>query len=108
MEEKEHQGLTLTEESVIVPPPTDEERLAKEQEASERIAAQTAFLYYQVFSDGDGAAILEDLHQAYMERGSVDQDNPDPYLTAFREGERGVVLKIISLMKMGAAGGHPQ
>lgn len=108
MDEQEHQGLSLTEESVMPQPPTDEERLAKQQAASEKAVAQIAYLYYQVFIDGDGKKVLEDLHAAYQERSSVDPDNPDPYLTAFREGERAVVLKIIALMKMGVAGGHPQ
>lgn len=107
MDEREHEGLSLTEESVIATPPTDEERLAEQQAVSEKAIAQTAYLYYQVFSGGDGAAILQDLHEAYMERGSVDLDNPDPCLTAFREGERGVVLKIIALMKMGATNPNP-
>ncbi len=107
MDEQEHQGLSLTEESVIPTPPTDDERLAEQQAASERAAAQMHYLYYQVFIDGDGAKVLEDLHAEFCERGSVDPDNPDPYMTAFREGERAVVLKIIAMMKMGAANPNP-
>ncbi len=108
MDEREHEGLSLTEETVVATPPTDEERLANQKAASDKATAQTAYLYYQVFIDGDGKKVLEDMHAAYMERPSVDPNNPDPYLTAFREGERSVVLTIILLMKMGAAAGHPQ
>ena len=58
-------------------------------------------LYYQCFSEGAGAGVLEDLTRSYMERSSVDEDNPDPVMIAFREGERSVVLKIMALMRTG-------
>ncbi len=63
---------------------------------------RTGKLYWHCFSEGAGAGVLEDLHKSYMDRSSFDEDNPDPYLTAFREGERAVVLKIMALMRLGS------
>lgn len=68
----------------------------------EQSLEKIAILYWQCFSGGAGAGVLEDLHRSYMERLSVNEDNPDPYMTAFREGERSVVLKIMALMKKGS------
>lgn len=68
----------------------------------DKILHKTAVLYYQCFTEGAGAGVLEDLHTSYMERSSIDEDNPDPYMTAMREGERAVVLKIMAMMKLGS------
>jgi hypothetical protein len=57
--------------------------------------------YYNTFSAGDGSVVLEDLHRSYMDRCSLDEYNPDPQATAFREGQRSVVLLIKALMAQG-------
>jgi hypothetical protein len=101
MDEREHAGVLVGEETVILPPPSEEEQKERDRKASDKAILKAAHLYYLVFSEGDGAAVLEDLHASYMERGSVDPSKPDPFMTAFREGERAVVLKIIAMMKMG-------
>ncbi len=108
MDEREHEGLSSDEASYTQPELTDEEIHEENREAHQRAASRITYLYYQLFSLGDGAEVLEDMCQAYMERSSVDVDNPDPYLTAFCEGQRSVVLQIINFMKMGAAGVSPQ
>lgn len=72
----------------------------------DRELREVGVLYYQCFSEGAGAGVLEDLHRSYMDRVSVNEDNPDPYMTAFREGERSVVLKIMALMKLGSETPH--
>ena len=68
--------------------------------------------YYNTFSSGEGAVVLEDMHRSYMDRCSLDEYNPDPNMTAFREGQRSVVIVIKALMAEGmlkpeTAGGGP-
>jgi hypothetical protein len=53
--------------------------------------------YRATFCDSDeGARVLQDLLNAYYSRSSFD---PDPYKTAFHEGERSVIIRLINLMK---------
>ncbi len=114
MSEKEHSTVGLTEEVDYTPdtspegadfyegPDPEEEVRRLEVEAS-REAAKKARAYYNTFSIGDGQAVLEDLMVGFMKRGSLDEENPDPYLTAFREGQRSVVLLIEKMMEMGVS-----
>ena len=81
--------------------PTDEERLEELNREQEKVIHKQARLYYLVFTSPDGAAVFEDMRIAYMNRVSVDEENPDPYLTAFNEGQRSVVLQIMALMEIG-------
>jgi hypothetical protein len=67
----------------------------------EKLRDKMAKAYYNTFSGGEGALVLEDMHRSYMDRGSLDEFNPDPHLTAYREGQRSVVLVIKALMAEG-------
>lgn len=80
---------------------TEEELRERLQRENEKEIAKKAYLYYLLFSSPDGMAVLEDMEQAYMYRSSLDEMNPDPYLTAYCEGQRNVVLQIRALMKIG-------
>lgn len=80
---------------------TEEEHLERIKRENEKEIAKKAYLYYLVFSSPDGAAILKDMEESYMDRSSLDEMNPDPYLTAYCEGQRNVVLQIRALMKVG-------
>lgn len=53
-------------------------------------------LYLRIFKSADGEKMLEDLEK----RCNVNQTSfsPDPYETAFREGQRSVVLFIQSML----------
>jgi len=55
--------------------------------------------YLNVFTSPAGERILEDLRVSYGEKGSFDPENPDPLLTAFREGQRSHYLKILFMME---------
>ena len=57
--------------------------------------------YYNTFSSGDGAVVLEDLNRSFMDRCSHDETEPDSHQTAFREGQRSVVIVIKALMAEG-------
>ena len=57
--------------------------------------------YYNCFSMGDGAVVLADLNRSFMDRCSHNEDDPDPNQTAFREGQRSVVILIKALMAEG-------
>ena len=81
--------------------PTDEERLEELNKEQDRAIHRKARLYYLVFTAPDGANVFEDMRVAYMNRVSLDEHNPDPYLTAFNEGQRSVVLQIMALMEIG-------
>ena len=67
----------------------------------DQVRDKMARVYYNTFSGGDGAVALEDMHRSYMDRCSLDEYNPDPQMTAFREGQRSVVLVIQALMAQG-------
>lgn len=57
--------------------------------------------YYNTFSQGEGAIVLGDLYASFMDRCSHDETDPDPHQTAFREGQRSVVILIKALMAEG-------
>lgn len=67
----------------------------------DQVRATMTKAYYNTFSSGDGAVVLADMYRSYMDRCSVDEYNPDPNLTAFREGQRSVVILIKALMAEG-------
>ena len=54
--------------------------------------------YRQTFGTQSGRRVLQDLRTSFSKR--VSYTKGDPYDTAFREGERNVVLKIESMLKM--------
>jgi hypothetical protein len=58
----------------------------------DQVRDRMAKAYYNTFSAGDGSVVLEDLHRSYMDRCKA---------TAFREGQRSVVLLIKALMAQG-------
>jgi len=53
--------------------------------------------YRQVLSDEDGAFVIDDLEKRFNVNST--SFSKDPYETAFREGQRDVVLFIKSSMK---------
>ncbi len=53
-------------------------------------------LYMATFNTKEGEVVLEDLTQAYYHRSSFTKD---PYETAFKEGQRAVVVRILNLLK---------
>lgn len=58
--------------------------------------------YHVTFTSTSGAEVLEDLSKTYL---MVESHTPgDPYTTAFREGQRSIVLQIHRLMAAVAQG----
>ena len=57
----------------------------------------TIALYKQVFTSDQGEQLLEDLGVRFCENSST--FSPDPYETAYREGQRTVVLFIKSMLR---------
>jgi len=53
--------------------------------------------YQHTFDTPEGKRVLADLQSAYYHRLSYTKD--DPYETAFREGQRNVIIRIINLIK---------
>ena len=52
---------------------------------------------YQItFSSKEGERVLADITSAYYHRSSFKND---PYETAYREGQRSVLIRVINLMK---------
>jgi len=52
--------------------------------------------YRTTFSTKDGERVLADLESAYYHRSSFSKD---PYETAFNEGSRAVVVRILNLIR---------
>ena len=52
--------------------------------------------YSFTFSSEEGKRVMEDLEQAYYNRISFSRD---PYATAFNEGQRAVIVRILNLLK---------
>jgi hypothetical protein len=52
--------------------------------------------YKITFSSKEGEKVLADLTSAYYHRGSFKEN---PYETAYREGQRSVLIRIINLLK---------
>jgi len=53
--------------------------------------------YQTTFDTKEGKRVLADLQSAYYHRSS--HTKGDPYETAFREGQRNVIIRIINLIK---------
>ena len=51
--------------------------------------------YLGTFTTDEGKRVYNDLLQAYYHRSSFDND---PYKTAFQEGQRSVIIRLINLM----------
>jgi len=60
-------------------------------------------LYAETFSTGPGQVVLKDLRRQYCDTSSYTPG--DPYETAFREGQRSVVLGILSELRQS---NHPE
>ena len=52
--------------------------------------------YLVTFSSKEGERVLADLTSAYYHRSSFSKD---PYETAFKEGQRAVIVRILNLLK---------
>ncbi len=52
--------------------------------------------YKTTFSTKEGERVLADLESAYYHRSSFSKD---PYETAFKEGQRAVIVRILNLLK---------
>ncbi len=52
--------------------------------------------YRGTFSTQEGERVLADLTSAYYHRSSFSKD---PYETAFKEGQRAVIVRILNLLK---------
>ncbi|QDP62406.1 MAG: hypothetical protein GOVbin3393_14 [Prokaryotic dsDNA virus sp.] len=68
---------------------SDAEQLNKEH-------TQLATDYLVTFSTPEGERVLQDLQAAYGDRISF---SSDPYATAYKEGQRSVLLRINNLLK---------
>ena len=53
--------------------------------------------YQFTFDTKEGKRVFADLKEAYYHRSSYQKN--DPYETAFREGQRSVIIRIINLIK---------
>lgn len=53
--------------------------------------------YQSAFDTKEGKRVLDDLKSAYYHRSS--HTKGDPHETAFREGQRSVIIRIINLIK---------
>ena len=63
---------------------------------SEQELKQQKIDYLVTFSSKEGERVLADLTSAYYHRSSFSKD---PYETAFKEGQRAVIVRIINLLK---------
>ena len=52
--------------------------------------------YLVTFNSKEGERVLADLTSAYYHRSSFSKD---PYETAFKEGQRAVIVRILNLLK---------
>lgn len=52
--------------------------------------------YKQCFTSPAGVEVLKDLEAAYGNRSSF---SSDPYQTAFKEGQRSMVLRILTMLR---------
>ena len=72
----------------------------QEGKAAERAEKETARAYLMFEEDVRGRLILEDLKRGYHFYSSTFNPNqPDDRLTAFREGQRSVVLDILAALE---------
>ena len=54
-------------------------------------------LYKRLFNSEDGSRVLQDLMVSHYMTGNT--MSADPYVTAFNEGQRNVVLRLLKLVK---------
>jgi hypothetical protein len=66
------------------------------QEEEDKELKQLKGNYQTTFNTKEGEQTLADLESAYYRRGSFLKD---PYETAYREGQRSVIIRIKNLMK---------
>ena len=52
-------------------------------------------IYLSTFASMEGETVLADLQSAYYRRSSFSKD---PYETAYREGQRSVIIRILNLL----------
>lgn len=72
-------------------------------EATKRVAEKTlkrAETYKRAFSTPDGKAVLLDLMKEHYMMSSVYQGREDAHGIAFRDGQRNVVLRILTTMEL--------
>lgn len=72
------------------------QRLQMNNKTSEQELKQQKIDYLVTFSSKEGERVLADLTSAYYHRSSFSKD---PYETAFKEGQRAVIVRIINLLK---------
>ena len=53
-------------------------------------------IYLSTFTSTEGETVLADLQSAYYRRSSFSKD---PYETAYREGQRSVIIRILNLLE---------
>jgi len=53
-------------------------------------------IYLSTFASMEGETVLADLQSAYYHRSSFSKD---PYETAYREGQRSVIIRILNLLE---------
>jgi len=66
--------------------------MANEKDDLKELKAQ----YNITFASKEGETVLADLKSAYYHRSSYSNN---PYETAYREGQRSVLIRVINLMK---------
>lgn len=69
------------------------------QDERVKLARRMISKYQKVFGSSDGKDVLKDLINANFVLDSTFAQN-DPYLTALREGQRNVVLRILTILKI--------
>lgn len=55
--------------------------------------------YHNVFGAANGKLVLEDLQKAHFINGPMTSHPIDPYALAYNEGQRNVVLRIMSILE---------
>jgi len=66
------------------------------QEEQDKELKQLKGNYQTTFNTKEGEQTLADLESAYYRRSSFSKD---PYETAFKEGQRAVIVRILNLLK---------
>jgi hypothetical protein len=74
----------------------DRQEQANREAAEAALVKETRRAYLTVFSGDAGRKVLADLRQAFYDRSSVVPG--DPYGTHVAEGERAVVLRILTIL----------
>lgn len=70
--------------------------MAEIEEELHKEHAELVENYKQCFTSPAGAKVLQDLEAAYGHRISF---SSDPYATAYKEGQRSMVLRILTMLK---------